>query len=186
MFAVEKNGSMKLIAKAPQAGFVWLTAVTTLIASVPHFHCICPNGQRKPFCFGLASSSTGCCCGGSCCSSSSGGMCCAQVQDSSADEQAEAPCCHKNRQQPSTVSPGSDSQLQGSCCNKTWTTGEYAIPGPTKATAEEPSSQGFSVTPFQVAHASPDLICGGLRISWAHHHLPPPINLIIALQHFAI
>src|SRR5262245_30182992 len=64
---------MRFFVRAVQIGFVWLTAVTTLIAGVPHFDCVCPYVDH-PFRLGT-SSARSCCCGGSCCSSSTGGEC---------------------------------------------------------------------------------------------------------------
>lgn len=64
--------------------FVHLMAASTLVAGMPLFLCICPNGAVKPFCFASTSeqrcccrsdscsvSKTSCCCEGHCCSAKS-------------------------------------------------------------------------------------------------------------------
>src|SRR5437016_4968010 len=41
---------------------VWFAIAATVLGSVPHFHCRCPNGNVKLFCLGVSCQS-GCCCG---------------------------------------------------------------------------------------------------------------------------
>lgn len=58
---------MPLIRHIVVTGQVWLTAVMTLVAGLPHFQCACPDGSTKPVCVEVASAAPGCCCDGACC-----------------------------------------------------------------------------------------------------------------------
>jgi hypothetical protein len=168
--------------RAIQTGFIWLTAVTTLIAGVPHFDCLCPNGRHKPFCSGIVSSHTGCCCGGSCCSSSAGKACC-QAEDSSPRRQA--PCCGDS--QP----PNADARIPGihvsaRCCQKTFAQEEFVGVCLVKKSDKQNLTERFSVPLLPLA-ADPTVpqvrrpLPSGLP-----YELPPPPDLVIALQHFLI
>lgn len=175
---------MKFVQKAIQVGFVWLMAVTTLIASVPHFDCICPNGQRKLFCLGLPTQRPGCCCGGACCSSS-GGKCCCQAQDSPPGEQAEQTCCCcESQPHASNDTSTSGIQAKGNCCKKTLAHDEFV--NPTTQDAKQNLADGFSVPLLQFAPLLPAPRESHLRFSRHRYELPPPPDLVITLQHFLI
>lgn len=165
-----------------QAVLVWLTVVTTLIASVPHFDCVCPNGKHKPFCLGVCSSRTGgCCCGGSCCVSASGEKCCGQAQQPSSDPQGEQSCCGESKEQSKPDTPAKVNQVKGSCCTKTLAQGAFVVT-PTKVTAEQ-NGLSVPVSPSTVVLPAP--MPAASLLSW-EHQLPPPTDLVITLQHFLI
>src|SRR5262245_45091412 len=57
---------MGLLHQSLKIVVVWLTAGSTLVAGVPHFDCVCPNGSRRPCCAEFSRSSgdnnkNGCC-----------------------------------------------------------------------------------------------------------------------------
>ncbi len=77
---------MRILRRTFVAATVWLTAVTTVVADLPHLECRCPDGRVKPFC--LAAVAPGCCCAGSCCQTTAGTApvrkaCCSQSHRSS-------------------------------------------------------------------------------------------------------
>jgi hypothetical protein len=179
---------MKLTFRAAQAGFVWLTAVTTLFAGVSPFACICPNGRHKPFCLGISSTRTGCCCGACGSSSSEGKCCCCQSQGATPYGQAEQTCCCENRGQPGTDSDTSTPSIQGNgrCCQKTLARDERVGVSPAVDSHKQNRAGGFSVPlPPLVVVPSPPM-AGRYPFSWQSYELPPPTDLVIALQHFLI
>ena len=184
---VGKNNCMEIIVRAVQTGLVWLTAVTTLVGSVPHFDCLCPNGQHKLFCLGISASPTGCCCGGSCCSSSESGKCCCQARESSPEARAKhLRCCCESQRQTSADAPGPGLQVKGSCCQKTVIRDELVGVSPTKESPKQNGADGFSVVlpPLALVHALP--VVSESWLSWHRYDLPPPTDLVITLQHFLI
>lgn len=181
-----KNGCMKFVVRVVQAGFVWLAAVTTLVAGLPHFDCVCPNGTHKPFCLGVSSPRTGCCCGGSCCSSSSGGKCCCQAQDSSADAQANQSSCCESQRKPSSETPSKGIRVNNSCCQKTAVAAEFIGFSPTNESAKQSMTAGFSALLPQLSFALTEPMAGSSSFPWSCYGLPPPTDLVITLQHFLI
>ena len=83
---------------------VWATATSTLLGSVPHFVCRCPDGSIKHFCFGMEEGETpGCCTGKSCCATkgSSG-----QRQVSSGQTgKPKTSCCSQQTTSPKKPTP---------------------------------------------------------------------------------
>src|SRR6516165_5475830 len=75
---------------------VWLTAASTLLAGLPHFDCLCPNGQRGSFCLGTATGANWCCCGGSCCVTDQGGCCPPTSGDNKGEPQQAPTCCERH------------------------------------------------------------------------------------------
>lgn len=82
MFDIPKR-SLSLIAL--------VTAITTLVAGVPHFVCRCPNGTIKPFCLGCETKQPHSCCDVEVCST----------------KHESASCCEYCEQ----------NELQSNCCN---------------------------------------------------------------------
>jgi hypothetical protein len=62
--------------KAASVGYVWLTAVMTLVAGVPQVECICARDTAKFNLTGKVRNAAPCCCGGACCSCFHGRGCC--------------------------------------------------------------------------------------------------------------
>lgn len=55
-----------------------VTAITTLVAGVPHFVCRCPNGTIKPFCLGCETKKTRSCCETDLCSTKQESVSCCE------------------------------------------------------------------------------------------------------------
>lgn len=177
---------MKFAHRTVQAVFVWSTAVTTLFANAPHFDCVCPNGDHKPFCFvGLFTPVAGCCCGsGSCCSSSPSENGCQTERGSPTDHVGKRPCCYKNTAtNHDTNKSGSD--VTGRCCQKTFVTGNFAVVPVHKTTVKQDSSNVFAIVLLQDALVS--YVPTGDDFFFSRpNSQPPPTDLVISLQHFLI
>src|SRR5262245_2641030 len=98
---------------------ILLTAIMTLVAGLPHFSCVCPDGNVKPFCFGTSSAKSGCCCNGACCSSSEGvASCCCAHSRGPAGNAISASCCQQQGKE-SSWSHSNRHQVGRSGCTKT-------------------------------------------------------------------
>src|SRR5438552_17897173 len=73
-------------------GHVWLTAIMTLVAGLPHWQCLCPNGNTKSACLEITSSAQACCCNGGCC----GKQCGSAGQASFANQTETHSCCRQS------------------------------------------------------------------------------------------
>lgn len=178
--------AMKRIRKTLLGSLLWLTAAMTLVAGIPHFICRCPNGQTKPFCLGLSSEETPCCCEGACCASST-----------KEDQGSECSCCKakatRQRAGPES-SCGKDTALgrlsqdvhvSDSGCSRTLAQPEDRTP-PTQGkslTTDIPA--GASLASPVAVDASAPATPHARQLLWEGHHLPP-VDLLIALQHFII
>lgn len=174
---------MRSVRRSIQVVLVWLTAVTTLIASVPHFNCVCPNGNQKQFCFlSLSSSGAGCCCGGSCCAIDSVKKCCDQGGLAAGSQGEQTCCCCETKGQSKPQAPANDTQFDGRSCTKTLASGESVV-APAKECNEQDSS-GLSVptSPLIPLRAVSPVPCLSMEV----YQLPPPTDLVITLKHFII
>jgi hypothetical protein len=186
---------------------VWLTAASTLLAGVPHFDCLCPDGQHSSFCLVAVSSQTGCCCGGACCATGQGD-CSTKALDSKKDDQPRAPtCCQHNDEGERSLPTRKDTKsgpsqatalsakakanphaiyLKSTGCAKTLSQAEVFVSAPSQASAPPLTTPDLSV-PLP-AGLWTELLPGALRapLLWLPHALPPPTDLVIALQHFLI
>jgi hypothetical protein len=161
-----------------------LTATTLLVAAVPHFHCLCPNGQVKPFCLNLRSGPTGCCCGGACCASNADGSSCCHVPGDPLDEPDadKTSCCHSTAPTAATTA-----YVRTQCCTRTPQAEFIAVaPEPGPEQASHPSGGLCLLAAPAPVLASVSPYAHGWPLSWQSHQLPPPTNLVIALQHFLI
>ncbi len=183
----------------------WLTAASTLVAGLPHFECVCPDGQRKPVCRGVKDAATGCCCGGSCCSSngqsvegtvrskSRGGCCCCcpQGEDTRRDKSGptrDEPQGHvRQASQPAKGKKADDAlRLGRSQCVRMLTHADDVTSTVNKATAKVAAS----LEPFALPadHPTPGSVpaTASPRDSWQLSHAPPPTDLVIILLHLVI
>jgi hypothetical protein len=171
-----------------------LTATTLLVAATPHFHCLCPNGQVKPFCLNVRSGPTGCCCGGACCTSNEDGSTCCQAPGDPVDEPyAEGPsCCQgatkQSRPNQAARPAATTAHVRSQCCTRTPQAEFIAVaPEPGSERPDHPIGDLHSlVAPPAPVLASGSLYAHGWPLSWQSHQLPPPTNLVIALEHFLI
>jgi hypothetical protein len=183
---------------------VWLTAASTLLAGLPHFDCVCPDGQRKPVCFGVPDRDTGCCCGGCCCASkgqSAEGAVRAKGRDGCCC------CCQKGEGTPpegsrptpkgTGASPGHEGQAaKGKAgkalrvdrprCARTLIHADDVTSSLDKAAAKGVAP----LEPLALPVAHPTANCPPatppLRDAWSPSHAPPPTDLVITLLHLVI
>jgi hypothetical protein len=177
---------MPLLGRIVWAVQVWLTAVTTLIAGIPHFDCRCPDGHVKPLCLAVTAEASGCCCGGSCCS--------APATDSHSRGPAQAgrarkkSCCARPQHDGLTSAPGNDGgALSGTGCVRTGQRSDAAALAPNTA-AGRPDvtarATPFALTPVVPTSALPRAAFAAAR--GAAHSLSPPPDLLSLLQHLLI
>src|SRR5579875_411569 len=89
---------------------IWTTAVSTLLAGMPHLQCRCPDGRIKPFCWSILLPST--CCNRSCCSDPAGFR-----SELKKPEAAKKPCCCCQASRQAENHPSQQIRPQG--CQKT-------------------------------------------------------------------
>jgi hypothetical protein len=164
------------------AACVWLTAVMTVIAGLPHFECRCPGGRLKPFCLGTPSHTHACCCCG-------GGPCCcrsAAVAGPAAEEPAGPSCCARidEPSAPQQVSAGRPPSVQPKGCVRTLAADQQAL-----------TSEGFgAILSLEHSTVGPgflapvDLMTPPIRVRHSRDpvalHTPP--DLVIVLRHLVI
>ena len=184
---VRQNKRMRFLGRRLWVAQVWLAAVMLPVASLPHFCCICPDGHVKPFCLGLASKESGCCCGGSCCGSAPrGGDCCNPSPTTKPRAEPRCCCCQSHPEQATQPTADAGHQLGGLACQKTLIrTDLVAVPD---EQAHPRVSAGpitwLSVTPTALLLPPPRW--EPAHLCWQTYELPPPTDLVIALQRFII
>lgn len=187
---------------------VWLTAISTLLASFPRFECECPNGQKKVICLGFLTSS-GCCCGGN--SGCGTGPCCGGGTSSPLPDAAEStespestkslPKCHCHQDNESNVTSGENTSPPREIANKKQ---KKESTGPQ---FDGPSCQKHLVPPTLVSFDPADdvqadelkaeAVLFSLSASefaeepcqvreWSICSIPPPTDLVISLLHLII
>jgi hypothetical protein len=174
---------MSAVGRTTWAGFGWLTAVMTLVASLPHFQCQCPNGSVKPFCFGVFCSSSGCCCGDVCSGGPKDSQCNSKATPA---RKGRAPCCcaHPISKAQPKSSDGPPC-IEGRGCQKSLAQQQPFAPlAPTKGvhglgTADQTLLSAAIPTPLGSARP-------GTEMSVLHLAVPPPSDLVILLQRFLI
>ncbi len=170
-------------------GLVWLTAASTLFASMPHIECRCPDGRLKLICLTSLIAPSACCCNTTCCDETkpvpeapSQGCCCKRR----AAKPAVAPAPHAG--DPESEAPAGTPQAKRDGCTK-----RLVQPGLAVITYTEI----ISTTPLDSAlldlHAPPapgtTVPAGTVQATSfdsLFHHAPAPPDLVIVLQHFLI
>lgn len=82
------------------------------------------------------------------------------------------------------LTPGG--RVQGHCCTKILTQGEFLAVNPSKTVAEQERTDCLSVALPGFTLLSLSAAPGHGRFSWQVHERPPPTDLVIVLQHFLI
>jgi hypothetical protein len=176
---------MRLLRHYLRGALVWMTAVSVLLAGIPRYQCLCPDGSLKLFCLGWAPGKDGCC-SGACCPAPGrqGGDRAARKTPAKPAKKACC-CCHDQR---SPDDQGADTQprLASSGCQKTVVPADFvAAPA-----AHRVAPERFVVAPCLPAPHQPlaPLFpnAGRRPFAWAGDRAPPPTDLIITLQHFVI
>lgn len=162
-----------------------LTATMTLVAGVPHFDCLCPNGRVKQLCLTWTTAKNPCCCGGACCSASGQASCCQRKDAKSTSAGGARLCCAAHQSSSKMASSRHTKVAAPKCCDRKLAETEPLTVSSVKATAipdQELASQiAAFVTP--VLFHSPAIT---LRDCWQLCSLGPPTDLVIVLQHFLI
>jgi hypothetical protein len=161
---------------------IWLTAASTLLAGVPHFECLCPNGQRKSACLGIVAKGTSCCCGGACCSS--GGGCCHKKPQSPVGGARKRSCCQATPQIISKLS-GKDVRLHAPGCCKSPAKPKFLGLNLSKTASADPIAAGPQALPVRTSPSGQSRNTDS-RLDWLIYCIPPPTNLVIAHRHFLI
>jgi hypothetical protein len=144
----------------------------TLIAGMPHFHCVCPDGHVKPFCLSFFSQ-TPCCCAGSCCAS-------APIEGNHPRKQTSC-CCHAARRQ----AEDQGQQVRAAGCKKTLVDAEASN---VTAPARDVGQDTGIIVGVAVPETSVAMPISASEAGWLtpHHHRSPPPDLLTLLQHFNI
>ncbi len=163
---------------------VGLTAVSTLIAGLPHGVCRCPNGQIKLFCFSSPSQTAKCCCNGSCCGSEDGTE--KTCQSGSSGAKAEGGCCCSQHGDDDTgAAAGARVTVQGNCCTKTFVLPEMqSLPQSKAALSDGVDVVKFATLEIAICHALP--APEAHKTPWEAFRVPPPTDLLTVLQHLTI
>jgi|SRR5579875_763153 hypothetical protein len=151
---------------------IWATAISTLLAGVPHLQCRCPDGHIKPFCLSILVPST--CCDRSCCAGPAG----EQVERSDQGLTTTKPCCCCCQAARQAASQPSE-QIRPIGCQKTFTEGQ-----PAPRTDPVRYSANSFVSSFLDSHSlnaigNPQPELG--RFTALLHWSPPPSDPVIAL-----
>lgn len=173
---------------------VCATAVSTLLATTPHAVCKCPDGQIKQFCVSIFTNQSSCCCSGQCCPKSpkEGASCC--CKKSSTNPQKSCCCSHQDKQQPlekkstpkksASKKPSHIPAVRRPSCEKSLAD-QQIFPAPQQKYAKVSKSMDAGNL-FVADHAPASLLLPvdvqrGMRQVYP---LPPPVDLVISLQHF--
>lgn len=173
---------------------VWTTAASTLLASVPHFVCRCPDGSIKHFCFGMQYGETSSCCTGqSCCSKKHSG---GQKENSSGEHgKPKASCCSPQTTTPkkptpvaarnTESNPVSGPVFKSAGCQKTLEKSE-AQPLPRMSTdTGEIHITALNCLP-EMGSSIPVASAPSVSGIWQIHGLPPPTDFVATLHRLTI
>jgi hypothetical protein len=152
---------------------IWLTAASTLFASLPHIECRCPDGHLKAICFASVISPES--------------DCCSEPRDEEATECTG--CCGQKtpRAHAADSTPDSAGQVKQRGCNK-----QLIQPGLAFASyIDVPTIKLAKTAPLDL-HVSATTGANLVVLPQAScsrpdsQHAPPPPDLLILLQHFLI
>ncbi len=151
---------------------VWLTAVSTLLAEMPRFRCLCPDGQVKQVCAAVALEKGGCgCCSNGCCR-----------HTSARKAPPERSCCAHKVVGSSTTRTSKHTQADRACCTRT--------PAPGQAREARPIESSFQPDQLQAAMDVNPAFRPASTTHWAALHWPfpadPPVDLVTTLGHLLI
>ncbi|MHB1424310.1 MAG: hypothetical protein ACYC3I_14140 [Gemmataceae bacterium] len=180
--------NMATFGRAVQTGTIWLTAMMTLIAGIPHFVCRCPNGNVKPFCLALLSAKTACCRDGSCCSASPADDETGLVTHvSPSTPVAKKTCCCRNADREDAGSGSrTEAQFKKAGCQRVLAAAAVAISeSSVKASLEDFTAHLFLPAPEPIMGQDGFGACDSLS---AYHSpwSPPSTDLVTLLQRFLI
>ena len=167
---------------------VWATATSTLLASVPHCVCRCPDGSIKYFCFAAWSGETSSCCAGQ--------TCCAKKETSSGEQsKPKRSCCQQRSTNPkkdisvvaprSAREPGAGPVFQATGCQKTLEQSEAQSLPRMSADANEIYLSVYHCLPV-IDGSIPIPSTASTRAIWQIHGPPPPTDFVTTLHRLTI
>ncbi len=180
---MRRGTTMTVIGRITRAGFACLTALTTLVAGLPHFQCQCPNGAIKPFCLGVFCSSSGCCCGDACSGTPKNPRC--NAKSAPGRKGRPACCCAHPSSQPTPRRSDGPPGVEGRGCQKSLAQQQQLAPSaPSTVGHDHGAANPTLFAPAaltQLGSARPATEINGLHLA-----APPPSDLVIVLQRFLI
>jgi len=152
-------------------GTVWLTAASTLFASLPHIECRCPNGNLKLIC--LLSLVAPSCCDQECCE---------------AAPAPEAVCCCKHaapaKRASAPIADGA-AQVKRNGCSRQLVQPGLSVLTYTEAASTTHHDVVMAVLPIPSVTEAP-VAAPAASFASLSSHSPAPPDLVIVLQHFLI
>jgi hypothetical protein len=163
---------------------VWLTAFTMLFAGLPHVRCQCPTELVKPINPNILIPVNNCCGGsGSCCNPSRDES--NRSDDPSTANEVKRPCCCCQASSAQSTDKNDFGQLKNLGCKRTLTDADPVLPSSQErvndSVAVEWIISDIAPTCFDLS-----LQAGYSFQPWRTHSGPPPIDLVLTLQHFII
>jgi len=179
------NGTMFRLTKAFWAAHVWMTAFTTLNASVSPCQCVCPDGHRKLFCLGIPCGTKGsCCCCGACCGAAQPEGSGPEVERTCRKATNQSCCCCQGKPPRDAATTAERNHVQGKRCRLTLSQPKIVAESKRGIAINDCSAEIlFRETPSLVLPIS---LTGPLVRSYETYHPPPPPDLIVTFQHFII
>jgi hypothetical protein len=169
---------MVALGKTTRAGFVWLTALLTLVAGLPRVECHCPSGRIKPFCLGFLF--PGGCCAAEASSSPSG--CCAPADEGRSGEDVPSCCCHASSA--SAKDTTHETGIAAGRCTRTLTGPDGLV----TATREAAPTVVLACLDFLFPGAPTTIPSEnqGRPSRQGHSLAPPPTDLVTVLQRLTV
>ena len=174
---------MALLTKTAIVGQVLLTAIMTLVAGMPHFSCVCPDGSLKANCFTFSSGS--CCCGtGNCCGATDGEGCCSRSKNSLSTGEGKRPCCGQHQDQKARGLSGGSFESKAPCCNRSLAVPDAASASYSKTLpSKDISFESLSISVSSLSPVAKEAKFAGL---WQTHQVAPPTDLFAIFCHLII
>lgn len=176
---------MHPLAKRLWSVHVWMTAITTLFASISPGQCVCPDGRRKLFCLGITCGTKGCCCCGACCSGARSDNCSSNSQRTCMEaSNQKCCCCCQGASTQDSAATAEHSHVHGKGCRLMLSQSDLVAESG-KNIAENDCPAGFL---FQDGPSLVLPIALACPLAWSYetYRPPPPPDLIVNLQHFVI
>jgi hypothetical protein len=167
---------MALLTKTAIVGQVLLTAIMTLVAGMPHFSCVCPDGTIKAVCFTISSPSS-CCCGtGKCCGATDGDGCSSRGKNkSSAADHGKRSCCGQHQNQKTSGPTSGSINSKATCCVRSLATPDSSAASSGKTLPSKDNSfETLSISGSSLSPVARQANFGGL---WQTHQVAPPTDL---------
>ncbi len=179
------NDTMLTLTRALWVSHIWMTAFTTLFASISPCQCVCPDGQRKLFCLGITCGTKDCCCCGACCGSARSDDCSPNVEHTCVKATTKrCCCCCQVTSARDFATTAQDKHVQSKGCRLTLSQAEIVSESRRDVTVNDCSAAVlFQETPLLVLPIS---LTNPLVCSYETYRPPPPPDLIVTFQHFVI